>query len=739
LAFGPFEVNAAGGELFKSGIPIRLPAQPFQILLLLLAHPGDLVTREELRERVWADGTFVDFEHSLNVAMNRLRRALSDSAENPRYIQTLPGRGYRFIDSVREEGRAEPLAFPVSRQMPAESPKQFAKLGSRKTWIAAGALASTVLVASLVIWMGSLTSASRRDLRVQQLTTNSAENPIVHAVISPDGRYLAYGDLAGILVRVIATGESQLLPRPRSLSPGDEWFPAAWLPDGTRILATSIASTGVTGWSVSVIGGAARVLRENVLVQSASPDGTLIAFIVTRRMSPVENAINRRLMRNSEIWIMASDGENARRVVSGDNLTYFGSVRWSPDGKRIAYQEYRLADGALVDYTIEICDLKGGTPSIIVSRRHYGGESIDHNFPEDFCWLRDGRIVYAVREPPPNIRDSNLWAVAVEKSGRLHSPPQEITKLSGFHMEGLSATTDGTKLLVESSSDQSYVYVGRLAADGKLEDPRRLTPNQRYNTPYGWTSDSKTVIFRSDRTGTFALYKQALDQEVPEMIVTGPGNPMMTRVSPDGAWLIYQTLMDGQREYRLMRVPLAGGRPQVILERTAVENFDCPRRPGAPCVICESRGKEKIFSTIDPSSSARHEVFRLVRDALNWRLSSDGSRIAMILDSQQGSIEVRSLTGQMETTIEVKGWPNPFTVDWAADDKTLFVSHAGLMASPSGPIGATILRVDFEGHAQPVWETRGARYAWGIPSPDGKYLAIRGATTERNAWMVENF
>src|SRR5208283_1081237 len=139
LAFGPFEVNAAGGELFKSGIPIRLPAQPFQILLLLLAHPGDLVTREELRERVWADGTFVDFEHSLNVAMNRLRRALSDSAENPRYIQTLPGRGYRFIDSVREEGRAEPLAFPVSRQMPAESPKQFAKLGSRKTWIAAGA------------------------------------------------------------------------------------------------------------------------------------------------------------------------------------------------------------------------------------------------------------------------------------------------------------------------------------------------------------------------------------------------------------------------------------------------------------------------------------------------------------------------------------------------------------------------------------------------------------------------
>jgi Tol biopolymer transport system component len=283
--------------------------------------------------------------------------------------------------------------------------------------------------------------------------------------------------------------------------------------------------------------------------------------------------------------------------------------------------------------------------------------------------------------------------------------------------------------------------VGRFGADGKLENPRRLTPDQRYNTPYGWTSDSKAVIFRSDRTGTFALYKQALDQDVPELIATGPGNPMMARVSPDGAWLIYPTLLNADlaREYRVMRVPLAGGRPQVILERTNIQNFDCPRRPAAPCVICESDGNEQIFSTLDPVSSARHEAFRMVRNTLNWRLSADGSRIAMIGDTPQGSIEVRSLTGQMKTRIEVKGWPNPFTIDWAADDKTLFVSHAGLIASPSGPIGATVLRVDFEGHAQPIWETRGGRYAWAIPSPDGKYLAIRGATTERNAWMVENF
>ena len=104
LAFGPFEVNVAAGELVKSGVRIRLPGQPFQILLLLLRHPGDVVTREQLREEIWSDGTFVDFEHGLNVAMNKLRRALSDSAESPRYIETVPGRGYRFVGSVQNLG-----------------------------------------------------------------------------------------------------------------------------------------------------------------------------------------------------------------------------------------------------------------------------------------------------------------------------------------------------------------------------------------------------------------------------------------------------------------------------------------------------------------------------------------------------------------------------------------------------------------------------------------------------------
>jgi len=743
LLFGPFEVNAPAGELRKKGVPIRLPGQPFQILLLLLAHPGDLVTREQLRKQIWRDGTFVDFEHGLNVAINKLRRALGDSAGDPRYIETVPGRGYRFVGSVQEESGTD-AAAPVLHRTPTEFTAALAKPGSRKPWLAAGAVAGGVFVASLVIWMALQRPASRGELRVQQLTTNSAENPIWHAVISPDGKYVAYGDLTGIQVRLISTGESHLLPRPRTLKAGDAWFPAGWLPDGTRILATSITSTATTAWTVSVVGGAAAVLRENALVESVSPDGSLIAFITSSHMDSAENAINRRLLWNSEIWTMGPNGENARRVVPGDNLTYFGSVRWSPDRKRIAYQKFHFTNGWLMDYTIESCDLNGRTPSRILAKRNYAGPSIDHNFPEDFCWLTDGRVIYAVRQPPPNSRDSNLWELAVDsESGKPRTPPRKVTNLPGFHMEGLSATAEGKQLLFESSTDQSYVYVGQVEADGELGNPRRLTPDERYNTPYAWTPDSKAVIFRSDRTGTFALYKQALDQDVPELIPTGPGNPIMARVSADGTWLIYPALADVEfpGEYRLMRVPLTGGRPQVIFERSKVTDFRCPDRVGSQCVMSESSsdGTQYVFAGFDPVSGTRHELFRIVRNPVNWTLSPDGSRIAMIGDDPEGTIEMRSITGQIETRIEVKGWSNLLTMDWAADGKAVFVSHPGLMESPSGPIGTTLLRVDLLGQAQTIWETRGARYTWGISSPDGKYLAIRGATTGRNAWMIENF
>jgi cholera toxin transcriptional activator len=110
--FGVFEVNPAAGELRKSGVRIRLQEQPFQVLLSLLERPGVVVTREELQQKLWPADTFVDFDHSLNTAVNKLREALGDSASTPRYIETLARRGYRFLAAVE----------PLNPRTPAEIP-----------------------------------------------------------------------------------------------------------------------------------------------------------------------------------------------------------------------------------------------------------------------------------------------------------------------------------------------------------------------------------------------------------------------------------------------------------------------------------------------------------------------------------------------------------------------------------------------------------------------------------------
>jgi len=100
LRFASFELDVRSRELRKGADRIRLQEQPFEILRLMLERPGDVVTREELARRLWLDGTFVDFEHSLNAAVKRLRAALGDDADNPKFVETLPRRGYRFIASL---------------------------------------------------------------------------------------------------------------------------------------------------------------------------------------------------------------------------------------------------------------------------------------------------------------------------------------------------------------------------------------------------------------------------------------------------------------------------------------------------------------------------------------------------------------------------------------------------------------------------------------------------------------
>jgi eukaryotic-like serine/threonine-protein kinase len=151
--FGPYEVDLRSGEVHKHGIRLKLQDQPFQVLAILLEHPGEVVTRDELRQKLWPADTFVDFDTGLNSAIKKLRDVLSDSADEPRYIETLPRRGYRFIAPV--ENGPQPASAPVELRVvpvpvPAlREPRQ--PWYQRRIFVAAG-IAALLVVAALVTW-----------------------------------------------------------------------------------------------------------------------------------------------------------------------------------------------------------------------------------------------------------------------------------------------------------------------------------------------------------------------------------------------------------------------------------------------------------------------------------------------------------------------------------------------------------------------------------------------------------
>src|ERR1700688_1226687 len=159
VRFGTYEVSLQSGEVRKAGLRIRVQQQPLKLLEILLEHPREVVTREELRSRVWPNESFGDFDQALNIAIGKLRSALGDSAENPRFIETLPKRGYRFIAdvSVVDAGARRKRSESVAGDQPATEPAhklhaaELAVVPKRRLWPARRVIVGLALVVSLPI------------------------------------------------------------------------------------------------------------------------------------------------------------------------------------------------------------------------------------------------------------------------------------------------------------------------------------------------------------------------------------------------------------------------------------------------------------------------------------------------------------------------------------------------------------------------------------------------------------
>src|SRR5215475_11389835 len=202
IRFDVFEIDLRAGELLKEGRKIKLQEQPFRVLFLLLQRRGEVVTRDELRQDLWPADTFVDFDHGLNSAVARLREALRDSADKPRFIETVAKRGYRFIAPVQQNGEVKPAAEPVT---PRQSPP-----GAR-LWIAATICLALVCAAS--IWALYRPSPDTQLAKIEVVPLIGLRGYQATPAFSPDGTLVAFrqsdgGNNTGIYAAVVGGQKS---------------------------------------------------------------------------------------------------------------------------------------------------------------------------------------------------------------------------------------------------------------------------------------------------------------------------------------------------------------------------------------------------------------------------------------------------------------------------------------------------------------------------------------------------
>jgi len=213
---------------------------------------------------------------------------------------------------------------------------------------------------------------------------------------------------------------------------------------------------------------------------------------------------------------------------------------------------------------------------------------------------------------------------------------------------------------------------------------------------------------------------------------------MLPRVTPDGNFVVFWSVASGTNASRIMRVGVDGGTPKLVMEAPGLSNLACTRAPSKICFFGQisTDGKRVILSSFDPiEGTPRPELTVDVHSGglFNWMPSPDGSWIAFSeFNPLEGRIRLLSLKGQPERQIAVKGWAAINSVDWAADGRSLFVSC-------QIPTSSTLLGVDLQGNATPLWDQRGGFRTYAIAAPNGRELAIAGMTTGSNVWMIENY
>jgi len=724
---------------------------------MLLQADGEVVTREQLCSALWPKDTFVDFEHGVNTAVKKLRQALEDSAERPRFVETLPRIGYRFMVPVEWTNSRSGISLlpsvaitpqetpPVPQQTAAETPIT-QQAPPKRGW----KLKASIAVAALMVipaglwmlvenrylsqtrvgrwagWVATLRSSEAEPAVSQRrLTANPHDAPLTSGVISLDGKYLAYSDPTGLYLRHVDSGETISVPLPKDF----DAMPESWFPDGVHLVAShfdDLDKRPPSLWEISVVGGTPRKLADAGLWARVSPDGSKIAFFKGK-------------WDDEEIWLIETDKNIARKIVDGGG-DHFGPIAWAPDGKRFACVRMpdRFATVGL-GMRIEVFDARTGQGETILS---------DFRLGTAVAWPESGRLIYALQEAPPNDQNFNLWWIHLDsRTGRPSGEASRITN-DQTPIAGISVTSDGKRIALLRREFQTDVYLAELLALGKLSALRRFTLDDRDDWPSAWTSDSKEVLFVSNRDGPNHIFRQSIDATHADLLVGGKDNLGHPQLTPDGLsalYLVFPSSGKATDNSRLMRVPLAGGSSELALEEPGIGGYRCARLPSTLCIYSRiDNGLQRFFS-FDPAGGKVTELLTAKRPSddgpgSSWSLSPDGRYLASPKSAnplEASGVRVLDLTTGKEREIQLPNLPLIMGINWAPDSRGLWVG--GYMGRSSGGTRSGLVKVDLTGRVKTILEGSSMAVWFAVPSPDGRRLAVLAHTDSSNVSLLENF
>jgi len=646
IPFGPFEADLASQELRKQGVRLRLPRQSFQILKMLLERPGELVSREELRQALWPSDTFVDFEHGLNAAINRLREVLGDNADNPHYIETLPRRGYRFVGTIAQPELVKVTVTVKEKGEESEPPRN---TNRRKLWAIGVGLAGLCGFLTLAFYSLNSPAPLPRVLQYRHLTADRQIKGLTpcgsDSRLVTEGPRVLFSETSASVVQVSSGGgDVTKVSMPFSCF---SIFDIS--PDKTELIGVSWATGYLPDqplWALSIASGLARRLG-NLTGHTAawSPDGRRIAYATGDNVNGPNT-----------LYVAQVDGSDVRmlaRIESGNVST----IRWSPNGRLLRMTVWIGASSSLWEVSANGTNLHRmnlfsaeGRPVLDLNWTPDGryfvlGMGRPMSPEEDIWVVRETHSLLHWRTAQPvqlttgamsfgnaaPSRDANqIFAIGGQPRGELARYDLKshvlVPYLSGISAEQLDYSRDG-EWLTYVTFPEGILWRGKL--DGS--EHMQLTSHPLRAGLPRFSPDGKRIVFAGSPTeGALRLYVVSAEGGKPEVVSQSQDDEVDPNWSPDGSSLIFGGLLLAAQP-RISSVDLRTGRVSTI---PGSEGLFSPRvsPDGRFIVAIDAPGDRKLL-LFGRSTGKWTELLRIEHAGIGWPVWSSDSKLIYVSDA----------------------------------------------------------------------------------------------------------